>query len=202
MKKSFVLILLTTMIFSISSPSLASRILTTPTADLLGSGWAELDYNYLRGQNSLEFNLGLHPWVNLGVRQYFGDSLVGTAKISLVTEGKDRPGLAFGGEVGLNRQDFYLALSKQLGAPGLRGHVAWGSGRFSKGMAGLGLVLNPVQVKTGQGWVLPTTSLVLEYDGHGLNGGLVAQFTPDFQAYLATPFGQGVGFGLNYKVAF
>lgn len=75
--------------FSISSPSLASRILTTPTADLLGSGWAELDYNYLRGQNSLEFNLGLHPWVNLGVRQYFGDSLVGTAKISLVTEGKD-----------------------------------------------------------------------------------------------------------------
>jgi hypothetical protein len=202
MKKSFGIILLVTILLSVSTTSMASRILTAPTADLLGVGLGELDFNYQRERGSLEVNLGLHPQANLGVRQYFGGSLVGTAKIGILTEGKDRPGVALGGEIGLGEQNFYVALSKQLGAPGLRGHLAWGSGRYSRGMGGIGLVLNPVQVKTTQGWVLPTTSLVFEYDGRGLNGGLVAQFNPEFQGYLSTSFGQGVGFGLNYKVEF
>lgn len=202
MQKSSVLVLLVAILLTISTPSLASRILTAPTADLLGVGVGELDYHYLRQQGSLEVNVGLHPKVNLGVRQYLGGSLVGTAKVGIFAEGQERPGLAFGGEIGLGAQNFFAVLSKQLGAPGLRGHVAWGSGRYARGMAGLGLVLNPVQVKTGQGWVLPTTSLILEYDGQGLNGGLVAQFSPEFRGYVATTFGQGIGFGLNYQVAF
>lgn len=203
MKRSWQLILLITLLLTIpSSGALASRVLTAPTGDLLASGHAELDYNYLRNQSSLEFNLGLHPRINLGIRQYLKTILVGTAKVSVLTESKDRPALAVGGEFGKGNPSVYVAMSKQLGAPGLRGHLAWGSGRYSKGMAGLGLVLNPVQTKTDRGWTVPTTSVVLEYDGQGLNGGLVAQFTPEFEAYLSTPFNDGIGFGLNYKVAF
>lgn len=202
MKKTWQFILVITLLVSLSSISLASRVLTAPTGDLLGSGQAELDFHYLRKQGSLEFNLGLHPRFNLGVRQYFGSSLVGTAKFGLFTETKDRPALALGGEFGLHNPSVYFAVSKQLGAPGLRGHLAWGSGRYSKGRAGVGLVLNPVQTKTEKGWTLPTSSVVLEYDGLGLNGALVAQFTPEFEAYIATSFSGDVGLGLNYKVAF
>src|SRR5699024_4713183 len=101
MKRSWQLILLVTFLVTLSGNVLASRILTAPTGDLLASGHAELDYNYLRERSSLEFNLGLHPRINLGVRQYFKTDLVGTTKVSVLTETKDRPALAVGGEFGM-----------------------------------------------------------------------------------------------------
>jgi hypothetical protein len=64
-------------------------------------------------------------------------------------------------------------------------------------MAGVSFMLNPVKVSN-----VPTTSLFLEYDGQGLNGGLTAQFSPELKANIGLSMGYGMSFGLSYKTAF
>ena len=66
-------------------------------------------------------------------------------------------------------------------------------------MAGISLVLNPVKVKTKSGFVLPTATAVIEYDGQGLNGGLIAQFSPRLKVRLMLVNLREPGFGLSYK---
>lgn len=202
-KKSLALILLFFMFFTSTSAVLASRVLVVPTADSLGTGVGELAYSYHRNKGSLELNVGLYPGVNLGMRQEFGGSLFGTLKVAILEETQNRPAFALGGELTVGKtQHIYAVLSKQLGTPGVRGHLALGTGRYSRGMAGVSLMLNPVQIKNNQGLTLPTTSLILEYDGKGLNGGITAQFNSAFQGYVAVATEHGLGFGLDYKLAF
>ena len=131
------------------------------------------------------------------LKQNLGGTLYATVKAALMEETSDLPGFAIGGELSLDRQHLYAVASKQIGLPGLRAHLALGSGRFSRGMAGVSFMLNPVKTSN-----VPTTSLFLEYDGRGLNGGLTAQFNPELKANVGLSFDYGISFGVNYKLGF
>lgn len=181
--------------------SAADRVFVMPTADVTPTQ-LELEYSYQRGKSILDLTAGLLPGFNVGVRQQFGGSFSATAKAAILTETEDRPGLALGGELSTHGQNIYGVLSKQLGRPGFRGHVGVGTGRYSRGMAGVTLMLNPVRVKSSLGVMLPATSLAAEYDGKGLNAGLAFQFSSEFRGYLALQGGHGLGFGFNYRTQF
>ncbi len=176
----------------------SAQVLTVPTADLAGPGTLELDYLYHRGLHTVRLELGLHPNFSAGVKQEVGGRLYATVKALLAEETAEWPGLALGGEFSSGRQDLYAVLSKQLGAPHVRGHLAWGLGRYARGMAGVTVMLNPVKVNAN----VPTTSLFVAYDGQGLAGGLQAQFSPELQATVGLDLSGGLSAGMRYKLAF
>lgn len=174
----------------------AVQLSAVPTADAVASGTVELAYT-CGGVHAVGLELGLHPNFSAGVRQVVGGRFYVTAKAVLMEETAQLPGIAVGGEFSSGSQDLYAVLSKQLGAPHLRGHLAWGLGRYSRGMAGVTLMLNPVKVSS-----VPTTSLFMEYDGHNLSGGVTAQFSPELGANLGVALGRGLNFGIHFKLAF
>ncbi len=179
----------------------ADRVLLMPTADVSGTP-LELEYSYYRGQSIVDLTAGLYPGFKVGIRQEFNGSFFATAKVAVLTEDAKRPGLALGGELSTAGQHVYAVFSKQLGRPDLRGHAGLGTGRYSRGMAGVTLLLNPVMVKSKQGLAFPATTLGAEYDGAGINAGLALQFSPEFGGYLALTGGSGLGFGFNYRTEF
>ena len=195
-----ILFVLFVLLLAATSSATASRILTVPTADVTDDT-LELDFHYHRNISSLGAQFGFYPGLSAGLRQEFAPDGKGqlylTLKAAIIEETQSLPGFALGGELSFNRQHLYAVASKQLGMPGLRGHIALGLGRYSRGMAGVSYVLNPVKVSN-----VPTTSVFMEYDGQGLNGGLVAQFSPELKANLGLSFGHGISFGVNYKAAF
>lgn len=180
----------------------ASNVLVTPTADVLPTGLMEINFLQNRGLSSLQLQAGVYPGVSVGLKQNFGGSLFATARVALLEEEVDRPAFALGAELSLEKPNVYAVLSKQLGGPALRGHLAFGLGRYSRGMAGLTMVLNPIRVNNKQGLTLPTTALFLDYDGQGLNTGITAQFSPELKTDLAWAIGHGISFGVNLRLAF
>lgn len=190
-------ILIIVLVAVLATPAMGSKVLVVPTADVLAQGNLELDYVYHRGVNSALVQFGIYPGLSVGVKQNLGGQFYGTLKAAIFEETSELPGFAIGGEVSLDHQNLYAAVSKQLGTPFLRGHLALGSGRYSRGMAGVSFMLNPVRINNA-----PTTSLFMEYDGKGLGGGLIAQFSPELKANVGLAVGHGLSFGLNYKMAF
>ncbi|MCK9525131.1 MAG: hypothetical protein M0R49_04290 [Limnochordia bacterium] len=186
------------LLVSLTVPVSASRILVVPTADV-ADNMLELDFLYHRGLSSLQAQFGFYRGLSGGLRQDFADDsqLYVTFRAALIEETQTLPGFALGGELSLGRQHLYAVASKQLGIPGLRGHLALGLGRYSRGMAAVSFMLNPVKVTN-----VPTTSVFVEYDGQGINGGLVTQFSPELKASIGLSSGHGMSFGLGYKAAF
>ena len=182
---------------AVSMEALAFGVLEMPTADVSNEA-LELDFLHHRGVSSLRAQFGFYPGLSAGVRQDFGGQLYLIAKAAILEETQEWPGLALGADLSLGkRQHLYAVLSKQLGNPSLRAHAAIGLGRYSRGMAGGSYVLNPVKVKN-----LPTTSLFVEYDGRGFNGGLIAQFAPEFKAKIGLASEHGLSFGVSYRASF
>ncbi|NMB01110.1 MAG: hypothetical protein GX971_06250 [Firmicutes bacterium] len=190
-------ILVAILVVVLSVPAMASTVLVAPTADVQGQGSMEMDFVHHRGVNTVRAQFGIFPGISLGLRQSLNGSLYATLKGAIFEESNERPGFAIGGELSLEQQHLYAVVSKQLGTPSLRGHVALGSGRYSRAMAGITLMLNPVKTSN-----VPTTSVFMEYDGQGLNGGMIAQFSPELKANVGLAIGHGLSFGLNYKVTF
>lgn len=200
--KYVLLSLVLLIVLSCSPPVLGGNVLSAPTADLEEVGQGELKYYFQSRQPQGELNWGCLPRVNLGLRLASPESggLFGTAKVGILAESGTGPGLAVGAEINPMERHLYAVFSKQLGRPGLRGHVAWGTGRYAAGMAAVSLVLNPVRVKTERGWAMPSTSAVLAYDGEGWKGGLTAQFSAKLKAsVILTDFSRW-GLGLSYKL--
>lgn len=182
---------------AVSMEALAFGVLEMPTADVSNEA-LELDFLHHRGVSSLRAQFGFYPGLSAGVRQDFGGQLYLIAKAAILEETQEWPGLALGADLSLGkRQHLYAVLSKQLGNPSLRAHAAIGLGRYFSGMAGVSYVLNPVKVKN-----LPTTSLFVEYDGRGFNGGLIAQFAPEFKAKIGLASEHGLSFGVSYRASF
>jgi hypothetical protein len=175
----------------------ASRVLVMPTADGLAERSFELDYVYHGGRHDVLLQLGVHPNFSAGLKQEVGGPLYAVVKAVLAPETAERPGLALGGELSVARQDLYAVVSKQLGAPHIRGHLALGLGRYSRGMAGVTFMLNPVKVSN-----VPTTSLFFEYDGQDVAGGVTAQFSPELKTSLSLSLGHGLSVGMNFKMEF
>ncbi|NLJ80940.1 MAG: hypothetical protein GX335_07945 [Firmicutes bacterium] len=199
-KKLLIILLLLGIFFTYFNPVFAGKVLISPAADLQAEGQGQLGFYFYRSRPSLEFNFGL-PRLSLGVKNNFSETnrLAGLFKVAVLEETADQPGLAFGAEIGFGERHLYGVVSKQLGLPGLRGHLALGTGKYARGMAAVSFVLNPVNIKTENGLTLPVTSAVLEYDGRGLNGGLAAQFSPGLKAFLILSDFEQLNFGLNYK---
>lgn len=179
-----------------------ARVLVVPTADTLRPGQTNLGYYLHRQTHYLEANFGIVDGLSMGVTGIVRDvQFRGNARLRILEESVQMPGIAVGMEFG-SKVSLYGTVSKQLGAAGVRGHLAFGSGRYSKGMAGVSAVINPVQVKTAGGYQMPSMSIALEYDGTGLNAGLMAQFSPQFSAHLAVSDFRELGLGLNYRIGF
>ena len=159
-----------------------ARIMVVPSADVLRDGTVELRLYNHRGQTYLSGAAGMLGTLQAEVTGIISSKteLRTALQLAVLREQQTVPGVALGVEMQNSRLDFYGVLSKQLGLPGVRGHLAWGSGRFSKGMVGVSYVLNPVQVNTKA----PTMTLGMEYDGRGFNGGIIAQFNPAVSAYV------------------
>ena len=203
MRKHLIMYLCFVLVILGSSVAAASsKVLVAPTADITRNGTIEVDFRHNRGLSSLELQAGIYPGISVGVKQNFGGAFFGTARIAFSEEGENRPAFAVGGEFSVEKPNIYAVVSKQLGTPGLRGHLAFGLGRYSRGMAGLTMVLNPIRVNNPQGLSLPTTSLFLDYDGQGLNTGISAKFSPELSTDLAWAFGHGLSFGVNVRLAF
>jgi hypothetical protein len=177
-----------------------ARIMVVPSADVLPDGNVELRlYNHL-GRTYLGGAVGMFGAMQAEVTGIISSTtqLRTAIQLALVKEQQAVPGVALGMEIQASHVGFYGVLSKQLGLAGLRGHVAWGSGRFSNGMVGVSYVLNPVQVNSNT----PVVTLGVEYDGQGLNGGLIAQFAQNVSAHVYLSDFQRLGAGLRYRLAF
>lgn len=179
----------------------AGRVLTMPSADVSDRQLA-LEYDFYRGEHRFELQSGVYPGILVGLRQQSQGEFSLIAKAAVLGESGDWPGLALGGELSYKTRSIYAVLSKQLGSPALRGHLAFGTGRYASGMAGLSLMLNPVQTRSKGGLLLPTFLLAAEYDGKGLNSGLVVEFSPAFSGYLAFSGAQSFGIGFNFTAEF
>lgn len=195
------------MLIIISAPVFASNVFSIPTGDTLNPGTLEVDYSFVGGGNTLDLNYGIYSGLNIGVSQWFGSggsSLAGSLKVGLMGETQTTPALAVGGALGSGGGEIYLALSKQLGTPVIRGHagIGVGTGANVRPMAGVTAVLNPVQVQKGNKKAGPTTVVFLEYDNGGVNGGIMSHFNPNFKAKLGLATNSGLLLGLNYKVSF
>jgi hypothetical protein len=201
-KRSIVVFLVLVLALTVTQSGLAAdRVLSIPTGDVTDKE-LEIAYRSERGTGVFELSAGLMPGFQVGLRQHLGSMFYVTAKGALWAETASRPALAVAGELSTAGVDFYGLVSKQLGRPGFRGHLGFGTGRYSRGMAGVTLMLNPVRTKTSWGLTVPTTTLAAEYDGRGFNAGAAFQFTPELGGYLALQGGNGLGFGLNYKLQF
>jgi len=174
--------------------------MVVPTADVLNDGTIELRLYNHRGRTYLSGAAGMFGTLQVEATGIFSaDTVVRSAlQLALVKEQQDLPGLAVGVEFDDSVLGFYGVVSKQLGLAGLRGHVAWGSGRFSKGMVGVSYVVNPVQVNSNS----PIITVGAEYDGNGFNGGISAHFTPNLSAHVYLSDFQSLGAGLKYRFAF
>ncbi|NLM39334.1 MAG: YjbH domain-containing protein [Firmicutes bacterium] len=176
-----------------------ARIIAVPSADVLPDGAIELSLFNHRGNTHLKGSVGMFNQLQADLGGVFSSEahLRTALKLALVKEQTAVPGVALGMEITDSRLDFYGVLSKQL-VSGIRGHLAFGSGRYSKGMVGLSYVLNPVQVNKNA----PLLTLGVEYDGSGLNTGITAKFAPNFGAHIYLSDFQRLGAGLNYRFSF
>lgn len=190
----------------VSAPVFASKIFAVPTGDILKPETLEVDYAFVNGYNTLNLNYGIYSGWNIGISQGFGSggtSLAGNLKIAILEETNTVPALAIGGTLAAGGGgEVYAAVSKQLGTPVLRGHAGIGVGSNIRPMVGVTAIINPVQAKVGSRLSAPTTAVFLEHDGGSVNGGIIANFHPNFKAKLGLATSSGLLFGLNYKISF
>lgn len=91
----------------------------------------------------------------------------------------------------------------QIGAPGIRGHIGFGSGQFSRGFAGISSVLNPVTViSSDRKFSMPVTTVIVETDGWRINTGLSLKFNQELSAKVMVSGFKDFGFGVSYSYRF
>lgn len=199
------------MIASFSSVSLAHTIYGTtgliniPSASVAPSGSISFGYDWFKGRSNVSVNLGAFPGVEAGLASQFtnnGNHFSGNVKVNLLEEG-DHPAVSVGLRAASERLDFYLVSSMQIGAPGVRAHLGFGSGRYNSGFAGISAVLNPVSVSSGSSQVaVPVTTMIIEYDGNGLNTGVKMRFDQKLEGRVVISDFKSLGLGINYNHRF
>ncbi len=211
LRRLFLILFTVLMIGASSTVGLAHNVygttglLNIPTASVLPSGSFSLAYNYFRGDNHASVILGAFPGVEVGLATRIVDAdprFAGNVKVQLLSEG-EYPAIAVGLNTDLNQANFYLVGSMQIGVPGVRGHLGFGSGRYKSGFAGISSVLNPVSISTDSSKLtMPLTTFMLEFDGRGLNTGVIMKFANSLETkFLLTDF-QRIGFGVSFSTHF
>ncbi|HHX01564.1 MAG TPA: YjbH domain-containing protein [Firmicutes bacterium] len=209
--KLSLLIVVVLMFGSISSTAIAHNVygstglINIPTASVAPSGSLSAAYHLFGGDSHFSVVLGAFPGVEVGLVSRFDDSVPrfsGNVKVQILPEG-EYPGISVGLTTDHDRSSVYIVGSMQLGLPGIRGHIGFGSGQFSRGFAGISSVLNPVTVVSNDRKIsMPVTTVIVETDGWRINTGLSLKFSPELSAKVLVSGFKDFGFGVSYSHRF
>ena len=178
----------------------STGMINTPSADALREGQFSLGYHDIDSQKIGTFSFHLMSHVEVGVARHIpdeGKNLTSlNAKWGIVPETVMTPGIAVGVEgLGDGRSSSYAVLSKALPL-GFRIHAGVGNGRFNGGFGAIEKTINPLSIVTGNN-TFPSTTLIAEYDGDGMNYGARISIVPglkveaawrDSKSYLGASF--------------
>ncbi|HHT36021.1 MAG: YjbH domain-containing protein [Candidatus Wallacebacter cryptica] len=183
----------------------STGLINIPTASIMPSGSVGAAFHQLRGGGHFSVVLGAFPGVEVGLASHFkqhSQTFSGSVKVQILQE-QDYPAVAVGLTTDGSQASYYLVGSMQLGIPGVRGHLGFGSGRYSRGFAGISSVLNPVSiVSSDRKFTVPVTSLLVELDGTGLNAGVSLKFNQTLDARLMLMNFDSLGLGISYSHRF
>jgi len=183
----------------------STGLINIPTASVAPNGSLSTAFHLFNGTNHVSVVLGAFPNVEVGLVSRLGGSealFSGTAKVQLLQEG-EYPAVAVGLVTDSDRTSFYIVGSMQIGAPGIRGHIGFGSGQFSRGFAGISSVLNPVTViSSNRKLSMPVTTVIVETDGWRINTGLSLKFSQELSAKVMVSGFKHFGFGVNFSHRF
>lgn len=146
-------------------------VVRMPRAETIGEGAALFTVRLLDGDLGAAVIYGLSDSLDLGVSAAplngGKDTEYSPAlQLNIWQETPSRPAVA----VGYRDHFGYVTLGRQLGRPGLRGHIGVRTDP-TRPFGAISYVLNPVQVVEGDGVPLMWT-LLAEYDGQDINGGV------------------------------
>lgn len=156
----------------------STGLIDTPTADVVQPGHVSAGYYHLHEGNSASVGFGVFDNFEVSAARLNFDkgdhTTVVNAKYALMQEGVVTPGLAVGIEdIGdKNERTTYAVVSKGLPL-GFRAHVGVGDGRYDGVFYGVEKSLVP-----GLKGVFPSTSLIVEHDGHEMNYGIRMSIVP------------------------
>ncbi len=187
-----------------SLPQAGSALLTMPTADLMLPGTFQGSAQWFDGRGSLGVAVTPSDMVELAVVSSVGhgNPLGFTGKVRLAAEGDVVPNTALGLALLREKVSVFGVISKELGTPGVRIHAAFGTEAYQRGMVGFSAVLNPVVVRRPDGFSMPVTTVVVEYDGQGVNGGLKMRLSDNVSTQLTLANLRALGFGVQYRTRF
>lgn len=183
----------------------ATGLINIPNAEVVNEGFLDISYNHVNQAGYLGLTLGVLPGIEAGVLSRPGSSaaLSGNVKVKLVDESGSVPAVAVGLSVNEHAASYYGVISKQVGMPGLRGHLGIGTGTYSGGFLGVSMVLNPVSVSSrDKGFSLPLTTLLAEFDGNNFNAGLSMRITPELHGQVFVSDFSTLGLGVRYRIDF
>lgn len=198
MKKNVASILvLFLVLFSINVMAM-DRLITIPTADLVGGeGFIAgeiLGSSYRQLEGSYNLNSALSIGGIISSWDNNQESELGVlAKTILVQETKDRPAIS----AGIRKKDLYFVTSKEV-ALGIRGHVGIGNGDFGGLFLGLNKVLNPVSISQGNKPSMPIINLMGEYANEEVNIGLRMNLQDNMKLDLGLLDFEDFKIGLGY----
>lgn len=170
----------------------SSGLIVVPEADILATGGVEASL-HVAHEAIMSLNIGIFEPVELSLYTSLDDGDMGyTAKLLLNEESANFPGVAIGVESG----DVYIALTRSFGR--LRTTFGFGNGGFKGVFGGISYQLNPVYV--GNAKTAP--QLLLDFNGHFLNGGVRVPLAPRFELDASfIDFDHGM-IGVTYKAQF
>lgn len=177
-------------------------LVNIPSASVAPSGSISAGYYWFNENHHLSTSLGAFPGVEVGLGAKLANSnatFSGDIKVQLLEEA-DYPAVAVGLHAKGSKVSYYIVGSMQLGAPGVRGHAGFGTGKNNNWFFGISTVLNPVSVApAGSRLHIPVTTLSVEFDGSDLNAGLLFKFNQNlsgkFMLTNLSRWGLGVSFG-------
>lgn len=188
------LLLLATMAIPCGAAAItgSTGLILIPEADVLPTGGFEAGLHVTRDA-IVSLSLGIFDHVELSLfTNLQGGDLGYAAKVLLNEESANFPGVAVGVESG----DVYIALTRRMGR--LRGTLGFGNGSFNGVFFGASFQLNPVEV----GKMQTAPQLMLDYNGHLLNGGIRIPLAPRLDLDAAfIDFDHGM-IGITYKTQF
>lgn len=183
----------------------STGLINIPSASVAPSGSISAAYHLFNGTSHISMVLGAFPGVEVGIASRLDDSqnpLSGNVKVQLLKEA-EYPAIAAGLAAGQDNVSYYVVGSMQIGIPGVRGHIGWGSGQFSRGFAGISSVLNPVTIISSEWRIpMPVTTVIVETDGWRINAGLSMKFNQQLSAKVMVSGFKHFGFGVSYSHSF
>jgi hypothetical protein len=198
---SLVLVILFTAAAGAQVPMGASGLFNIPTGDVAAKG--VLNAGIKISRNGSGFSISYIPSENVEVG--VGTVMVPNHSFRLATylkaqvleETQRDPSFA----AGIHDGSFYVVFSKNLDTA-FRAHLGMGTGALKGLFGGVSYMLNPVVVVKPGDFVMPSITLIGEYDSHSLNAGVRLRFSQGLTADLYLRDLYALEGGLSWKTTF